>query len=270
MLDRDKRVSRIYIDESFRGTVRGATGGTLTLEGITRLFGAPGETERLAYTPSTGIYRQEAVELEDKVDPVVAEMELFPLEYRGHRKLYELYGKGMVLKYKYVLDEEGIAFYMDHNGELYRTVIYPPYKRDAVEPAAGAAGAAGRPDEVICLEMVHFDFDKANIKSVYIPVLDKWVAYLRQHPEAYVTIEGHTDSRGSNEYNQRLSERRSRSVFQYFVKKGIDPRRLEMVGCSELEPIAPNRTPQGLDDPEGRAVNRRVQFRVSKPWTSSR
>ncbi len=163
----------------------------------------------------------------------------------------------MVLKYKYVIDPEGIAFYMDHNRELYSTVIYPPY------PPPGQP--AEKKDEIVCLEIIHFDFDKYNIKRMYIPVLDKWIAYMNQNPDAYVVIEGHTDAKGTTGYNQGLSQRRSRSVYNYFTQKGIPASRLRMVGYSENQPMAPNRTSAGRDDPEGRAVNRRVQFQVARP-----
>ncbi len=113
-------------------------------------------------------------------------------------------------------------------------------------------------EEAIVLRGIHFDFDKYNIKPEWIPVLDEAVEILKKHPEIKVVIEGHTDSIGTVAYNQKLSERRAKSVYDYFVKKGIDPNRMKMVGYGELRPKADNKTA------EGRAINRRVELKVEK------
>ena len=262
LLDQSKRVERIYLGPNFKGVIRGTTGGSVHQQSVFSAFGGPTSKERLAYSPSSNTRIQATDEVENKFKPIDESEDVYPLEYRGNRKLYELYGKGIVLKYKYVIDPEGIAFYMDHNRELYSTVLYPPY------PPPGQPKIekrAPKKDDIVCLEIVHFDFDKSNIKSMYIPVLDKWIAYMNQNPGTYVVIEGHTDAKGTTGYNQSLSQRRSRSVYNYFTQKGIPPSRLRMVGYSENQPIAPNTTSAGRDDPEGRAVNRRAQFKVVKP-----
>jgi len=85
--------------------------------------------------------------------------------------------------------------------------------------------------------------------------------YSRQNPLC-VTIEGHTDSIGSDAYNQRLSERRAAAVKQYLVSKGVGADRLTTVGRGEKDPVAPNTTPDGKDNPEGRAMNRRAELKV--------
>ncbi|MGC8719423.1 MAG: OmpA family protein [Thermodesulforhabdaceae bacterium] len=113
-------------------------------------------------------------------------------------------------------------------------------------------------EEAIVLRGIHFDFDKYNIKPEWIPVLDEAVEILKKHPEIKVVIEGHTDSIGTVAYNQKLSERRAKSVYDYFVKKGIDPNRMKMVGYGKLRPKADNKTA------EGRAINRRVELKVEK------
>ena len=78
-----------------------------------------------------------------------------------------------------------------------------------------------------------------------------------------VRVEGHTDSKGSDAYNQRLSQRRSESVVKYLISKGIDPSRLEAVGFGKSRPIAPNQNPDGGDNPIGRAKNRRVEVHIA-------
>jgi len=109
---------------------------------------------------------------------------------------------------------------------------------------------------------VNFDFDKANIKREFAPVLDEAAQILKDNPSVKVTIEGHTDSKGSDTYNQRLSERRAKAVKQYLVSRGIEASRLETIGKGESEPIADN-SKNGRDNPEGRAMNRRAELKVN-------
>jgi len=93
-------------------------------------------------------------------------------------------------------------------------------------------------------------------------VLDEAAQILKDSPEISVVIEGHTDSIGSETYNQRLSERRAEAVRQYLVERGVAASRLETRGYGESQPIAPNTTPEGKDNPEGRALNRRAELKV--------
>jgi len=117
-------------------------------------------------------------------------------------------------------------------------------------------------EQIITLEPIYFDFDKATIKSVSYPILDQVVKVMTDRPNMRVRVEGHTDSKGSDAYNQRLSQRRAEAVVKYLIGKGIDPSRLEAVGFGEGRPIAPNQNPDGSDNPTGRAKNRRTEFHV--------
>jgi len=117
-------------------------------------------------------------------------------------------------------------------------------------------------EQIITLEPIYFDFDKSTIKPVSYPILDQVAKVMTDRPNMRIRVEGHTDSKGSDAYNQRLSQRRSESVVKYLIKKGIDPSRLEAVGLGESRPIAPNQNPDGTDNPTGRAKNRRTEFHV--------
>lgn len=117
-------------------------------------------------------------------------------------------------------------------------------------------------EEVIVLRGIHFDFDKSNIKMEWVPVLEEAVAILKDNPSINIVIEGYTDSIGTESYNQALSERRARSVYRFFLKHGIAASRMQAVGFGESNPIAPNTNPDGSDNPEGRALNRRVELKV--------
>jgi len=127
-------------------------------------------------------------------------------------------------------------------------------------PAPTPTPAAPEPARII-LRGVNFDYDKSNIKSEFAPILDEAAQTLKDNPDINVRISGHTDSRGSDQYNQRLSDRRAQAVKQYLVSKGIASSRLSTEGRGEREPIAPN-TKDGRDNPEGRAMNRRAELKI--------
>jgi len=114
----------------------------------------------------------------------------------------------------------------------------------------------------IILRGINFDFDKSNIKREFVPVLDEAAQILKDNPSVRVTIEGYTDSIGTEAYNMRLSGRRANAVKQYLVSKGIMADRLDTVGRGESDPVAPNKLPNGKDNPEGRAMNRRAELKV--------
>jgi OOP family OmpA-OmpF porin len=101
---------------------------------------------------------------------------------------------------------------------------------------------------------VEFDLNKWNIKPQFYSALNHVVAILNENPRLKVEIQGHTDSSGTETYNQGLSEKRAASVLNYFVMKGIAKERLAAAGYGELRPVATNATS------EGRAKNRRVQL----------
>ena len=106
----------------------------------------------------------------------------------------------------------------------------------------------------IVLEGVNFEFNSADLTSGAKEVLMKVVRTLKEYPEMTLLIKGHTDSKGSDAYNLKLSQRRAASVRQFLIDNGIDPSRLEAIGYGETQPIATN------DTSEGRAKNRRIEF----------
>jgi len=108
---------------------------------------------------------------------------------------------------------------------------------------------------------VLFDFDKADLRSAARPELEKVAAVLKAYPNAAITIEGHTDGKGNDQYNQRLSERRAESIRRWLAENGISTR-MNARGFGKTKPVAPNTKPNGADDPEGRQKNRRVEITV--------
>lgn len=124
---------------------------------------------------------------------------------------------------------------------------------------AGTGIDVTREGDVIKLNLpdgVTFDFGKANLKPQFYPALDQVAATMAEYNQTIVEISGHTDSVGSDEANQRLSEQRAGSVSNYLAGKGLMRERFEVVGMGERYPIATN------DTDSGRAVNRRVEIRV--------
>jgi outer membrane protein OmpA-like peptidoglycan-associated protein len=109
---------------------------------------------------------------------------------------------------------------------------------------------------------VYYDFNIATLKPESYPALDVLVDMLQQHPDIKIEISAHTDSKGKDAFNQRLSEARAKSCVAYLLSKGIDKGRLQYKGYGATKPIAPNQLPDGTDDPEGRQKNRRTEFKV--------
>lgn len=103
-----------------------------------------------------------------------------------------------------------------------------------------------------------FDVDSAQLSTEFLPAYQKIADVLKRYPKTVVWVVGHTDSTGSEAYNQRLSERRANSVASYLNARGVDAQRLKSEGRGENEPIASNQTE------EGRRMNRRVDI-VIKP-----
>jgi len=105
--------------------------------------------------------------------------------------------------------------------------------------------------------MVNFGFDSSNLTSVAMANLDKLAEVLKNNPDTNINIYGHTDSKGTDQYNLSLSDRRAAAVKTYLVSKGIAASRMLTMGVGEKEPIATN------DTDAGRAQNRRVEFAIT-------
>ena len=109
---------------------------------------------------------------------------------------------------------------------------------------------------VIILRNIFFDFDKATLRPESKTELERVYQLLKENPRMKVRVAGHTDSFGSDEYNQRLSEARAQAVYEYLVSRGISADRLSYVGYGETRPIDTN------DTEEGRQNNRRVELEI--------
>ena len=112
---------------------------------------------------------------------------------------------------------------------------------------------------------IYFDYDKYNLRLESMDELDNISNVLRENNEIKIEIGGHTDNIGSYAYNLILSLNRAKSAYNYFVKnKKIDKNRLVYKGYSKSVPMADNENHDGVDNPVGRQLNRRVEFKVIK------
>ena len=127
----------------------------------------------------------------------------------------------------------------------------------AVEPTPEPV-AVEEPMELVRVELdVKFDFDKASVKEESYGDIKNLADFMKQYPQTTTVVEGHTDSKGSDAYNQNLSERRASAVRDVLVNQyGVDAARVNAAGYGEARPVADNATDAG------RAVNRRVEAEV--------
>lgn len=141
----------------------------------------------------------------------------------------------------------GVGYYMDQQEKKLR------------EQTAGTGVEVIREGDNLVLDMpseVTFGFDSSNIDPKFGATLDQVAKTLTEFEKTYVDVMGHTDSTGSDAYNQALSERRASSVANYLTSRGVQSARLATKGYGESQPKASN-----LDE-AGRAANRRVEIRL--------
>src|SRR5712691_4783241 len=134
-------------------------------------------------------------------------------------------------------------------GALLGRAICDPEKEAPPPPPPPA-----KAEPLVTLHGPQFDFNKATLKPAGKKMVDGAVTVMKDKPSMKVSVEGHTDSIGSDTYNQKLSERRAQAVRDYMVSQGIDAARISVKGWGKTKPIASNKTEAG------RAENRRVEI----------
>jgi outer membrane protein OmpA-like peptidoglycan-associated protein len=113
------------------------------------------------------------------------------------------------------------------------------------------------------LRPIYFDFESYVLSKESMSKLDILSSILEKHEALQIEITGHTDSKGTHEYNQRLSVNRATAVYKYLILNGITKDRMKVTGYSEDQPVARNTTRDNRDAPDGRMLNRRAEFKVS-------
>lgn len=116
--------------------------------------------------------------------------------------------------------------------------------------------------EITVRVAVYYEHNKSRLSTQASNTLDSLLPLFDLFPNAVIEIGSHTDNTGSDNYNLRLSQRRSESVVTYLLSKGITENRLVAKGYGEQLPIAPNTNPDGSDNPENRQLNRRTELKI--------
>jgi outer membrane protein OmpA-like peptidoglycan-associated protein len=151
----------------------------------------------------------------------------------------------------------GFAYYKDtiytpcplhHSDSVVINVLMTPLKKNTI----------------IRLENIYFSFDSDTLLPESKEELNELVRLLDDNPSIAIEISAHTDSVGNAPYNLDLSQRRAERCVNFLVERGIEKGRLVARGYGESKPVARNTHPDGTDNPEGRAQNRRVEFIILK------
>lgn len=129
----------------------------------------------------------------------------------------------------------------------------PAYVAPAPAPAPAPVAVAAVPQKLV-LVGVNFDFDKATLRQEDVSDLDKNVEALKAWGDVNIEVAGHTDSKGSDAYNMKLSKQRAEAVRNFLISRGVAADRLTAKGYGESRPVADNATE------EGRFQNRRVEL----------
>ncbi len=147
----------------------------------------------------------------------------------------------------------GVGYYMDQQAKDLEKQLQSQIQRGEITVEKRAR------DNALLVSMTAntgFDSGLAVLKPGYLPTLDKIAQVLNQYGKTTVSVIGHTDSIGTHEYNQALSEQRAQAVMDHFAARNVNPLRLESYGKGKAEPRADNSTEAG------RALNRRVELWV--------
>ena len=144
---------------------------------------------------------------------------------------------------------------------LLRAAEVPPQRLEQTRALLAELQAQPTPEQAISIDLpadVLFDFDKAELRADAARSLDKAAELLKSYPHAPIDVVGHTDGKGGDAYNDALSQRRAAAVAAALQSRTGRP--IATRGMGKRQPVAPNTTPDGRDDPDGRQRNRRVQI----------
>ena len=188
----------------------------------------------------------------EKDIPLLDLKEFRDMRNRYHTRLIDTLDTGLVL-----------LSVIDDNNK--RNEYYIPYEFLATEGEITLKESMPVLDKCVTINSVFFDFNRYDINRYASYELEKAIYLLKLYPDIELAITGHTCSVGSDAVNQTLSEKRAKSVYDYMVKRGIEPARLSTRGDGKRNPVATNTNPNGSDNPIGRSYNQRAEIRVTTP-----
>jgi outer membrane protein OmpA-like peptidoglycan-associated protein len=153
--------------------------------------------------------------------------------------------------YNIAYEADGYLFFSENREVPKETNYYAVYKDIQLPPVTVGSR--------MILNNIFFDFDDVKLKPYSMSELNKVISYLEKYPNISVEVTGFADSKGSSEYNKKLSHNRAESVVNYLVSKGIDRKRLTATGSG-----VSMSDPAGKPDPSGRQMDRRVELKIVK------
>ena len=156
--------------------------------------------------------------------------------------------------YNISYEADGFLFYSENREIAKKTNYYEIYKAIQLPPITVGSK--------IVLNNIFFDFDKATLRQTSNVELKNIIRFLNKYPKIVVEISGYTDSKGTPEYNLKLSDERASAVVNYLINKGIAKDRMIAKGYGESSPAALNEHTDGSDSPNGRQLNRRVELKI--------
>ncbi len=167
-----------------------------------------------------------------------------------------------------IVDEEGKVV------EAAKRLLDGKYKYERLSNGKNVITLINELDEVIkitendsfVISKIYYDYKSSEVNQVSALELDKLILILQKNKGIGIELFSHTDSIGSDDYNNRLSFERAQKARQYILSKGINANKISAKGMGEKQPIAPNTNPDGSDNPEGRAKNRRTDFKIIKRY----
>ena len=162
--------------------------------------------------------------------------------------------------YNITYEAEGYLFHSENMDVSIKTNYYVIRKAVILNPLVVGSK--------VVLNNIFFDFDKATLRPISNVELAKLHKLLTNYPDMVVEISGHTDSKGTREYNIKLSEERAQAVVKHLIEKGINKKQMVAKGYGELQPAVDNNNPNGSDNLENRQLNRRVELKIIKIKTA--
>ncbi|WP_316783853.1 OmpA family protein [Pedobacter frigiditerrae] len=158
------------------------------------------------------------------------------------------------------------GFHLNATKRLYfaKNLNYSLQQLVAIDTLKGELCLDKIPEKPIVLKNILYEFDSAELTDSSKVNLNHLYDIMVENKDIEIELGAHTDNIGTAEYNLDLSQRRAKSCVDYLISKGIAPERMTSKGYGFDVPIAPNQLAKGKDNPEGRALNRRTEFKVTK------
>lgn len=196
-------------------------------------------------------------------------VELYEVDSKGNRILVQTTTTDKDGKWLFVTDPEKAYYVAFKMGDYDSKEFYIPEKDLMVKPSRRDVLTMLNPmrmyptvkkDNVVKIDNIYFDFDKATIKSESFEILDNLTNFLKENAQARIELSAHTDGAGNDKYNLKLSDARAKSCFDYLVSKGIDATRLVPKGYGETKLLNDCKDAKKCSDAENQ-LNRRVEVK---------